>query len=206
MRIITISREFGSGGRELGKRLADLLNYDYYDKEIIGRIAERKEMDREYLEKALEGRMWRTIPLTFGRTFAISRSYLYGTSLLVEEKRVIEGIANAGNDCIIVGRNANILLQDYFPFNIFVCAEMQAKINRCMERMPEGQHDSEKEIEQKIKRIDKGRKDTRALMTGAAWGAPVSYHLVVNTTDWSIKELAPAVGAFAERFFDRRDK
>ena len=54
MRIITISREFGSGGRELGKRLADILDFDYYDREIITAIAEKKGLDPNYVERILE--------------------------------------------------------------------------------------------------------------------------------------------------------
>lgn len=54
MKIITISREFGSGGRELGKRLADLLKWDYYDKEIITAIAGNKNMDESYVSRILE--------------------------------------------------------------------------------------------------------------------------------------------------------
>ena len=53
MRIITISREFGSGGRELGKRLADHLGYDYYDSEIIAAVASKRGMDTGYVEKTL---------------------------------------------------------------------------------------------------------------------------------------------------------
>ena len=54
VKIITISREFGSGGRELGKRLADVMGYEYYDREIIAAIAENKGMDECYVEKMLE--------------------------------------------------------------------------------------------------------------------------------------------------------
>lgn len=56
MKIITISREFGSGGRELGKHIADLIGYDYYDREIITAIAEQNRLDESYVEKALENR------------------------------------------------------------------------------------------------------------------------------------------------------
>lgn len=67
MRIITISREFGSGGRELGKRLADALGFDYYDREIIESIAKGQGLDEGYVEKALEEHAWRRVPLTFCR-------------------------------------------------------------------------------------------------------------------------------------------
>ncbi len=56
MKIITISREFGSGGRELGKRMADILGFDYYDREIITEIAKRQQMDEHYVESVLDHR------------------------------------------------------------------------------------------------------------------------------------------------------
>ena len=70
MKIVTISRQFGSGGRELGKRLADELGFDYYDREIITSIAQAQGMDEGYVEKALEDHAWQHIPLTYGRSFA----------------------------------------------------------------------------------------------------------------------------------------
>ena len=62
MKIVTISREFGSGGRELGRRLADLLGFDYYDREIITAIAQAQGMDEGYVEKSLEDHAWQHIP------------------------------------------------------------------------------------------------------------------------------------------------
>ena len=70
MNIITISREFGSGGRELGRRLADELGYDYYDGEIIAAIAKNSGLDASYVETALEDHGWQAIPMTVHRTFA----------------------------------------------------------------------------------------------------------------------------------------
>ena len=70
MKIITISREFGSGGRELGKRMADVLGWDYYDREIISAIAEKTDLTEEYVENVLNSQAWQSIPLTFGHSFA----------------------------------------------------------------------------------------------------------------------------------------
>lgn len=204
MQIITISREFGSGGRELGKRLAELLDYDYYDKEIITAIAKQKGLNEWYVEKALENQGWRAVPLTFGRSFvSISTVQQVQTDLLVEQKRVIEGIAKAGRNCVIVGRNANILLAAKKPFNIFVHADMEAKIRRCMERAEKNENLSRKEIENYIRRIDKNRTKTYEIIAGGKWGNCKEYHLTVNTTDWNIKELTPAVAQFASCWFRR---
>ncbi len=202
MKIITISREFGSGGRELGKRLADELGFDYYDREIIEAVAKNKGIDSRYAENALENRSWKTYPVSFGRSFAM-QTMNNATSLLVEEKKIIEKIAGLGKDCVIVGRNADVLLKNYAPLNIFVCADMQSKISRCEERTAEGENLSKKEMEQKIRRIDKIRKERRRIVSGDEWGDKSAYHLVVNTTDWRIKELTPAVADFAKRFFGR---
>lgn len=201
MKIITVSREFGSGGREIGKRLADELGFDYYDREIIEAVAKNKGVDADYAEKALENHLWKTYSVSFGRSFATLS--VNAASLLAEEKKVIEKIAGLGKDFVIVGRNADVILKDCEPFNIFVCADMQSKIRRCKERAAEDEKLSEKEIEQKIRRIDKARRESRQLISGTKWGDKSYYHLVVNTTQWNIKELTPAVADFANKFFGR---
>ena len=205
MNIITISREFGSGGRELGRRLADELGYDYYDGEIIAAIAKNSGLDANYVENALEDHGWQAIPMTVHRTFA-SPMVLQApqVGLLLEQKKVIEEIGKKGKNCIVVGRNADLLLKEYEPFNIFVCADMEAKIDRCIERAKEGENTSRKELEKKIRRVDKNRANTREILSSSAWGQRDAYHMIVNTTGWDIKELTPAVAAFAVRWFDRK--
>ena len=122
MKIITISREFGSGGRELGKRLADVLGFAYYDREIITAIAEKQGLDENYVEKALERGALPNFPLSYRNSFVtLGATFSAHTDLLLEQKRVLESIAKLGQDCVIVGRNADVLLEEYQPFNVFVC-------------------------------------------------------------------------------------
>lgn len=207
MKIITISREFGSGGRELGKRLADALGFDYYDREIITAIAENRGMDESFVTKTLEDHGWRDVPLTFRHTFTPGVSpHTVRTDLLLEQTRVIREIARADKDCVIVGRNADVLLREYGPFNLFVCADMETKVRRCVERAPEDEKLAPKELERKIRGIDKNRARTRDIITGSRWGERGSYHLTVNTTGWEIKELTPAVVEFAVRWFGRSEQ
>ena len=204
MNIITISREFGSGGRELGRRLADALGWDYYDRELITAIAGRRGLDERYLEKTLDHHVWQTAPLTFRRTFAgVPPLQAEQTGLLLEQKRVVEKIGEADRSCVIVGRNADVLLADRAPFRIFVCAGMDARLRRCAERAEAGERLSQRELERNIRRIDRDRAKTREILTGSRWGERGAYHLTVNTTDWEIKELTPAVEQFATRWFGR---
>ncbi len=207
MRILTISREFGSGGRELGKRLADLTGFDYYDSEILSAVAQNSGMDEHYVENALADHGWRSYPLTFRGTFG-SGAYVQSAriQLLLEQKRVIERIAAMGKSCVIVGRNADVILRNYRPFSIFVCADAASKLKRCVERAPEGEGLSEKELLSKMKQIDKGRAQTRTLIGGPAWGERGAYHLTVNTSGWEMKRLAPAVAEFAAHWFEENEK
>lgn len=206
MKIITISREFGSGGRELGKRLADLTGYDYYDSEIIYTVAKNIGVMPDYVENTLSNHGWQNLAITYCGTLS-STTYVHASQvqMLLEQKKAIEQIAALGRDCIIVGRNADMILQDYQPFNIFVCAEQEAKVRRCMERAPEGEKLTEKELIRKMKQIDKIRSQTRDLMGGSDWGKRDSYHLTINTTDWKIKDLVPAVADFADHWFGRKE-
>ena len=206
MKIITISREFGSGGRELGKRMADILGFDYYDREIIAEIARRQQVDEEYVEKALDHRAWQMVPLTFHQSFAGGAMIQTAqTNLLLEEKKVLEGIAKLEHDCIIVGRNADVLLKDYKPFNLFVCASTEAKIHRCRERASQDEALTDRQIERNAREIDRSRARTRDMLTDCRWGDRANYHLIVNTTEWSIKNLAPVVADFCQQYFHEKE-
>ena len=208
MKIITISREFGSGGRELAKELAELLGYDYYDKEIITAIASKTGMDEDYVTRTLRQDRWQNVPLTYHQSVSnipVDASHTH-TELLLEQKRVIEEIAKVGKDCIIVGRNADVLLKAYQPFNIFVCADLETKTQRCMARSSEDECLDEKELKRKIHKIDKSRAETRALITDIPWGDKSAYHITLNTTGWDLKDLAEAVAEFSKRWFENNNK
>lgn len=204
MRIITISREFGSGGRELGKRLADQLGFAYYDREIVESIAQSQGADPAFVEKTLDSQLWQSVPLHFHHSFSnLNGLQSLQTDLLLAQTKVLEKIAASGDDCIIVGRNADAILAKYDPFNIFVCADLDARIERCIARAEQNEDTDRKKIRQNIRRIDKARAQTRDIISGSKWGHRATYHLIVNTTGWNIKALTPAVAEFAQRWFAR---
>ena len=204
MRIVTISREFGSGGRELGKRLADLLQWDYYDSEIISAVAQKCGQNPQAVEQLLEHHGWQQFPVTYRGSIG-STAYLQSSQvdLLLKQKSVLEEIASLGKDCIIVGRNADVILNAYDPLNLFVCAQMDARIRRCMDRAAAGENLGEKDLRKKILQIDKMRSRTREILTGSPWGQPEAYHLTVNTTAWPVKALVAPTATFIDCFFRR---
>lgn len=201
MKIITISREFGSGGRELGKRLSDSMGLPYYDREIITAIAQKNSLDENYVESALEKGVIGSMPLTFGRTFTFAPVMPYDTtSLLIEQQKVVKKLAQKG-DCIIVGRNADVILEQYNPLKIFVYADMDAKLKRCMERSKEEEPLKPQDMQKKIKQIDKARSNHHAMLAKTPWGNKAGYHLCINTTGLEIKNLASVVADYANFWF-----
>ena len=206
MNLITVSREFGSGGREIGKRLADELGFAYYDREIVTAIAQKTQLDEGYVASALEGGMFRGAPIHFGRTFSYSTPMMSNTTqLFVEQHKILRELAAKGN-CIIVGRAANAILEEYRPFNLFVYADMAAKVRRCMDRAPEGEQLTEKEMIRRIKRVDADRAKYYEMFSDTRWGAKEGYHLCVNTTDANIKSLVPAIAQYARSWMDNNQK
>lgn len=204
MKIITISREFGSGGRELAKRLADILGFDYYDSEIISAVAQKSGLDVHYVENELTNHGWQSYPITFSSTIhSVGYRQSSRVELLLGQKKVIEEIAALGKNCVIVGRNADVILAQYQSFNIFVCADPEAKLRRCMDRAPEGENLTEKELLRKMKQIDKIRSQTREILSGSSWGQRDAYHLTINTSSWNIKDIAPGVAELTNRWFGR---
>ena len=206
MKIVTVSREFGSGGRELGKRLADELGFAYYDREIITAIAEQNQFHEGYVENVLDNGAFSSYPITFGRTFSAPVLLQQNaTAILVAQQKILRELAAKGQDCVIVGRCADVILKEYQPLNIFVYADMASKVHRCQERANEGEKLTYKEMEKQIKRVDAGRARYRDLLTDGKWGRKEHYHLCINTTDQNIKALTRWVADYARYWFGSRE-
>lgn len=195
--IITISREFGSGGRELGKRLADELGYAYYDSEIVTAVARNSDLDEHYVERTLEGGFSANFTFNFAKTLSYSPSIINQETmqLFVTQHKIIKDFAKNGN-CVIVGRAADAILSNYNPFNIFVYADLDARIKRCIERADADEKNDIKELTKKIKKIDNQRKKYYSIFGNNDWGDKVGYHLCINTTNVNIKEIVPAIAQY----------
>ncbi len=193
-RIITVGRQFGSGGRELGRRLAELLGIQYYDKEIITEIANHTSLSEEYVRGVVERKPNGLYPITIGKSFAYVGEYsvIQQQSVYKAQDRIIKELADKA-DCVIVGRCADYILRDKDPFRIFVYASMESRIQRCISRAERTEGLSEKEIKKQIKEIDKNRAKYYEFYTGNEWGDKENYDLCINTTNANIKEVVAGI-------------
>ena len=159
-KVITIGREFGSGGREIGRRIAEKLQIAYYDQEIVTEIAKRTKLSEEYVKRITEDRPYMAYPVHAGMSFHTAY-YAYtefdrSLTVFAEQHNIIKELAER-SDCVIVGRCADYILKEKDPFRIFVCADAESKLKRCRERSPEDENLSDSKIQRNIRSIDKGR-------------------------------------------------
>ena len=176
--IITISREFGSGGRTIGKKLAEKLGIPFYDKSIIDKAAEASGLSPEFIAQA-EQKLTSSMLFNFV-TFGYQHPDYTPLSdqVYIAEYKVIKDIASQG-PCVIVGRCADsILKESYDPINIFVYANTAFKIERCVNVYGIPLKDAEKEI----KDHDKQRSRHYQYYSELIWGSKANYDLCVNSS------------------------
>ena len=193
-KIITIGREFGSGGREIGRRLSENLSFAYYDQEIISEIAKRTSLSEKYVEAIVEQHSLFSFPIHIGRSFYPVADPALDQTLKIyqEQTRIILEMARK-SDCVIVGRCADFILKEENPFQIFVYADVESKLRRCHTKGPAQENLSDRELKQKMSGIDKKRANYYELLTGRSWGNKLNYDLCINTSGLDIKLLAQAL-------------
>ena len=199
--IITIGREFGSGGRELARRLSEELGFAYYDQEILKEIAERTQLSESYVRAIVERSPVTSYPIHVVRSFhpAVSPVMDQTNKVCQEQTTIIKELAEK-SDCIIVGRCADYILRDYKPLRIFVYSGMAEKIARCRQKSEDTKDLSDKELEKQIKNIDKNRKKYYDFYTGQEWGDKRNYDLMINTSNISIKVVTHEIVVMIKEF------
>ena len=176
-RIITISREFGSGGRFIGEVVAKKLGVAYYDKDIIGRIAEQSGLSPEYIKENAE-----LSPKKGWFAYAFSGRDITGKSVedMVYEaqRKVIMEIAEKEN-CVIIGRNADFILKDRKDvLNVFIHGSIPEKVRRICSLYNVTEVDAIKMIND----IDKRRRTNYNFYTEQKWGMAENYTMSLNSS------------------------
>ena len=194
-RIITIGRQFGSGGREFGRRLSEELGVAYYDQEIVTEIAKRTSMSEQYVQQIIEQKPIISFPIHTGNSFypVLNPVLEQGYNVFIEQSNIIKEMAEKSGGCVIVGRCADYILNDYNPFRIFVYADMEYRIKRCRRNAPENEHLTDKEMRKMILSVDKNRAKYYEHYTDQKWGDIMNYDLCINTSTAEIKKIARIV-------------
>lgn len=196
-KIITIGREFGSGGRELGRRLSEKLRFAYYDQEIVTEIAKRTKLSEEYVRWVSESRPFASFPIHVGRSFCVMPDPALQPSIEIfsEQHRLLRELSEK-SDCIIVGRCADYILKEKNPFRIFVYADEASKLKRCMERQPAEETLTEREMKKQMAALDRSRAQYYSYFSDQKWGAREHYDLMLNTSGRNIKKTAAALAEY----------
>jgi len=176
-RIITISREFGSGGRFIGEEVAKKLGIAYYDKNIIGQIAEKSGLSPEYIQENAE-----LSPKKGLFAYAFSGRDITGKSvedMVYEVQRNIILELAEKEPCVIIGRNADYILKDRDDvLNVFIHGDMPEKIKRIT-----GLYNvKEKEAMKMMADTDKRRRTNYNFYTDQNWGKASNYTLCLNSS------------------------
>lgn len=194
-KIITIGREFGSGGRELGRRLSEELQIAYYDQEIVTEIAKRTALSEEYVQRITEHNPISAYPIHIVVSFhpVINPVLEQSHSVFYEQSDIIREMSEK-SDCVIVGRCADYILEEKNPFRIFVYADMESRMKRCREHAHEQENLSDRDLKKYILEIDKKRAKYYEFYTSRKWGERPNYDLCINTSKFTIKEIASVLG------------
>lgn len=177
--VITIAREFGSGGHLLGEMLAKELGIKIYDKEFIGMAARESGMDEQYIVKNEQSipSFWLKCILSKNSEQPLETSLSADDVLFVAESKIVQELAAKG-PCILVGRCADFVLRDYPKvLKVFCYTDLKSAVSRCVNSygVPE------EGVEAEIRRVNRNRVHHYEYYTGEKWGDPHHYHLMLNT-------------------------
>lgn len=191
--IITISREFGSGGRSIGKAVAEKLGYEYFDKEIIEKIAQTSGLSKDYIEKNGEH-----APGTNIFSYAFVGRNRKGESvedyLWNKQREVILNLAEKGN-CVIVGRCADYILRNREDaLHVFIHSDIKNRAKRIVNLYGETDQKPEKRLMDK----DRTRKLNYKYYTDRDWGMSQNYHISLDSGVVGLKRCEEMIAGLAK--------
>lgn len=199
--VITISRQFGSGGREIGKLLAEKLGISYYDSDLIRLVAQKSGYTPEYVEKneqSLKNPVlhdffaWYSGPLEQSELPKVDQ-------LFRKEAEVIRELAGK-ESCIIVGRLANVILKDVpSAYHVFIGADKQAEAARVSER----DNISLEAAAAKVKKVNQERANHCKYFSKTEWGNAKNYDLCIRSDDFGVEGTSEIIYTLFERKTDR---
>ena len=176
--IICISREFGSGGREVGQQLSKKLGIPFYDKEILARVAE------EVYSHIIK------VPIGHRFPGVDTEEIMTPEKLFMIQAHVIHELAAENESCIFVGRCADVVLKDHENcYSFFIHSPLEERIKRIVET----EHVTERQAKKMIKQTDWERSSYHNYYTKQKWGDPGNYDLMINSARTGIQKAVEII-------------
>lgn len=209
-RVITIGRQFGSGGHEVGLRLAKRLGIPFYDKELLTLTSENSRFAESYLKKMDEQK---PSFLNVGSTSIVSGAGVSSSAetsmnqfyhlspndqIFLAQSKVMHDLAAKG-PCVIVGRCADYVLRDFDPVNFFVYADLKDRVERKL-ALEEHIGMNAQAMEKLIKSTDKNRSKFYEYYSHTVWGDAKNYHLCIDTSSVGVDGAVEIMMKFIEEF------
>lgn len=192
-KIITISRQYGSGGRIVGKKLADALGIPFYDNELITLAAEKTGLSVECFkdaEKTSVGNLF--FSLTSLTPSIDSVGLPLNEKIFLVQSQVIKEVAEAGS-CVIVGRSADyVLSENPNCINIFLQADLSDRVARAIQTY----HHETQGAESMVIKTDKRRANYYNYFTGRKWGKAENYDLILNTSRMDLDKIVEVIKTY----------
>ena len=203
--IITIARQYGSGGREIGERVAELLGVPLYDKEIITDAAAKGSLNEDVIKKVDESAansLLYTLAMgsnVLGTTMHFGYKMPLNDKLFILQSEVIKEYAEKGS-CVIIGRCADYVLRDeQNVLRLFIHGDLDHRQARVAERHPEIKSS---QIIDVINKTDKRRSSYYNFYTGNKWGKYDNYDMTINSSTLGIEHTAQVIYASALKLME----
>ncbi len=203
--IITIARQYGSGGREIGERIAQLLNIPIYDKELITDAASKGNLHADVIRQADEtaaNSLLYTLAMgsnVLGTTMHFGYKMPLNDKLFILQSEAIKEYAKTGS-CVIIGRCADYVLRDEENiFRVFVYGDLDHRQARILERHPEIKSTQVIDV---INKTDKRRASYYNFYTGNKWGKYDNYDMAVNSSTLGIEGTAQIICACVKKLIE----
>ena len=188
--VITVGRQYGSGGREIGRRLAEKLQFAFFDYQIVTELAKRTAFAEEYILSIQEKRPYPVLPVPTVRMWAPPNPMLQQhLAVFLTEREVIRDMADKA-PCGIVGRCADAILEGSADLlKVFVHADFEKRAKRIVEKYGETEEPTEKRLRDK----DKRRAAYHRFYTNMKWGYAQNYHITLDSGELGIDKCADII-------------
>ncbi|MGL5681517.1 MAG: AAA family ATPase [Marinifilaceae bacterium] len=200
-KIVTIGRQFGSGGRYIGEELAKRMNCKFYDKELLMVVSRESGIGKEFFERVDEnksGGFLHSVTMGFNMHSMIlpTEDYLSSESLFTIQAKVMRKLAETEN-FVMVGRCADYILREYKPLRVFITGNMEDRIKRVAKRRKL----SHKAAEELIRKTDKDRASYYTYYTDQSWGDSKYFDITINSSLLGEEQTIDLLFDIVERYY-----